>query len=75
MRVCSKPLSVNPIAVEDGTLSLPSPSDLCAADAVHDSGRKIDKAHSALHLEKFKYEVPSREAGKLCEDLLDTQER
>ena len=63
-------MSVNPLVVEDGILSLPSPSDLCAADAIHDSGRKIDEVHSALHLEKFKYEVPSREAGKLCKDLL-----
>ncbi len=63
---------MNPIVVEDGALSLPSPSDLGPANAVHDSGREIDEVRSALQLEKAKYEVSFREAGSLCEDILYT---
>lgn len=62
---------MNPIVIKDSALSLLNPSDLGPANAVHDSGREIDEVRSALQLEKSKHEVLLREAGELCEDLLD----
>lgn len=67
--------SVNFIVIDDGVLSLPRPSDLGPESAVHFWGCEIDEMRSALQLEKSKYEVVSREVVKLCQDLLDTQER